>query len=154
MSSLQGNQIKVKDAKLFINGEYINAVSGETFDTIDPSTNRKLASVANASEKDVKHAIEVAQRTFESGVWSEMPVEERSKILCKMSDLVMERVNELALIETLDVGKPIKESREFDIPRAASNLRFFAEMAKYVHQEHYQQSKHMSYTKYAKKRCD
>ncbi|MFE0507411.1 aldehyde dehydrogenase [Peribacillus butanolivorans] len=149
MSSLQGNQIKVKDAKLFINGEYINAVSGETFDTIDPSTNRKLASVANASEKDVKHAIEVAQRTFESGVWSEMPVEERSKILCKMSDLVMERVNELALIETLDVGKPIKESREFDIPRAASNLRFFAEMAKYVHQEHYQQSKHMSYTKYA-----
>ncbi|WP_148359044.1 aldehyde dehydrogenase [Peribacillus simplex] len=149
MSSLHGNQMKVKDAKLFINGEYINAVSGETFDTIDPSTNRKLASVANASEKDVKHAIEVAQRTFESGVWSEMPVEERSKILCKMSDLVMERVNELALIETLDVGKPIKESREFDIPRAASNLRFFAEMAKYIHQEHYQQSKHMSYTKYA-----
>ncbi|MGG2067221.1 aldehyde dehydrogenase [Bacillus sp. S14(2024)] len=149
MSKILENQIKIKDAKLFINGEYIDSISGETFDTIDPSTNRKLASVANANEQDVEKAITVAQRTFESGIWSEMPVEERSKILCRMSDLVMERVDELAMIETLDVGKPIKESRGFDIPRAASNLRFFAEMAKYINHEHYDQSKHMSYSKYA-----
>ncbi|RXT13478.1 aldehyde dehydrogenase [Ammoniphilus sp. CFH 90114] len=149
MSSIQKEQVKIKDAKLFINGEYTDAMSGETFDTIDPATNQKLATVANAGEQDVQQAIEVAQRTFESGVWSEMPVEERAKILCKMSDLVMERVDELALVETLDVGKPIKESRGFDIPRAASNLRFFAEMAKYVHHEHYDQSRHMSYSKYA-----
>lgn len=149
MSKVLENQIKIKDAKLFINGEYIDSISGETFDTIDPSTNRKLASVANANEQDVEKAIKVAQHTFESGIWSEMPVEERSKILCRMSDLVMERVDELAIIETLDVGKPIKESRGFDIPRAASNLRFFAEMAKYINHEHYDQSKHMSYSKYA-----
>ncbi|AMA73457.1 MULTISPECIES: aldehyde dehydrogenase [Aneurinibacillus] len=149
MSKILENQMKVKDAKLFINGEYTDAISGETFDTIDPSTNRKLASVANANERDVQRAIEVAQRTFESGVWSDMPVEERAKILCRMSDLVMERVEELALVETMDVGKPIKESRGFDIPRAASNLRFFAEMAKYINYEHYDQSKHMSYSKYA-----
>ncbi|MGG0185878.1 aldehyde dehydrogenase [Bacillus rhizoplanae] len=149
MSKILENQIKIKDAKLFINGEYIDSISGETFDTIDPSTNRKLASVANANEQDVEKAIKVAQHTFESGIWSEMPVEERSKILCRMSDLVMERVDELAIIETLDVGKPIKESRGFDIPRAASNLRFFAEMAKYINHEHYDQSKHMSYSKYA-----
>ncbi|MCP1122324.1 5-carboxymethyl-2-hydroxymuconate semialdehyde dehydrogenase [Bacillus sp. AFS018417] len=149
MSNILENQIKIKDAKLFINGEYIDSISGETFDTIDPSTNRKLASVANANEQDVEKAIKVAQHTFESGIWSEMPVEERSKILCRMSDLVMERVDELAIIETLDVGKPIKESRGFDIPRAASNLRFFAEMAKYINHEHYDQSKHMSYSKYA-----
>ncbi|EST55598.1 2-hydroxymuconic semialdehyde dehydrogenase [Brevibacillus panacihumi W25] len=139
----------VKDAKLFINGEYIDAISGETFDTIDPATNQKLANVANAGVEDVEKAINIAQRTFESGVWSEMSVDDRCKILCKMSDLVMERVEELAVVETLDVGKPIKESRGFDIPRAASNLRFFAEMAKYVHHEHYEQAKHMSYTKYA-----
>ncbi|HYK73084.1 MAG TPA: aldehyde dehydrogenase family protein, partial [Pseudoneobacillus sp.] len=75
----------IKDAKLFINGEYKDSISGETFDTIDPATNQKLASVAKANEEDTKQAIECAQRTFESGVWSEMPVAERSKILCRMS---------------------------------------------------------------------
>lgn len=139
----------IKDAKLFINGEYKDSISGETFDTIDPATNQKLASVAKANEEDTKQAIECAQRTFESGVWSEMPVAERSKILCRMSELVMERVDELALVETLDVGKPIKESRGFDIPRAASNLRFFAEMANYINHEHYDHSRFMSYSKYA-----
>lgn len=140
---------KLKDAKLFINGEYVDPISKETFETIDPSTNLKLASVANAGEQDVNRAIDVAQRTFESGVWSQMSVDDRAKILCKMSDLVMERVDELALVETLDVGKPIKESRGFDIPRSAWNLRFFAEMAKYVAHEHYEMRQFMSYTKYA-----
>ncbi|UFJ41097.1 aldehyde dehydrogenase [Brevibacillus humidisoli] len=140
---------KVKDAKLFIDGAYVDASSGETFDTIDPATNRKLASVAKAGEQDVNRAIEVAQRTFASGVWSNMPVEERARILCRMSDLVMERVEELAVVETLDVGKPIKESQGFDIPRAAANLRFFAEMAKYLVHEHYHMHNFMSYAKYA-----
>lgn len=142
-------EIKIEASKLFINGEYVDSISGETFDTFNPATNQKLTTVASANEEDVERAVQVAQQTFESGIWSKMPVEERSKILCKMSDLVMERVDELALIETMDVGKPIKESRDFDIPRAASNLRFFAEMAKYVNHEHFEQSKHMSYTKYA-----
>ncbi|USK36574.1 aldehyde dehydrogenase (plasmid) [Bacillus sp. F19] len=149
MSQALEKQIAIKDAKLFINGEYVNAISGETFDTFNPSTNQRLATVASANEQDVEMAVQVAQGTFESGIWSKMPVEERSKILCRMSDLVMERVDELALIETVDVGKPIKESRDFDIPRAAANLRFFAEMAKYINHEHYDQSKHMSYSKYA-----
>ncbi|MDF0726506.1 aldehyde dehydrogenase [Cytobacillus sp. S13-E01] len=139
----------IKDAKLFINGEYKESISGESFDTFDPSTNQKLASVAKANEHDAEYAIKVAQRTFESGIWSEMPVAERSKILCKMSGLVLERVDELALVETLDVGKPIKESRGFDIPRAAANLRFFAEMANYINHEHYDHSKYMSYSKYS-----
>ncbi|CAM3675910.1 aldehyde dehydrogenase [Mesobacillus zeae] len=139
----------IKDAKLFINGEYRDSISGESFDTFDPSTNQKLASVARASEEDARVAIDVAQQTFRSGVWSGMPVAERTKILCRMSDLVLERVDELALVETLDVGKPIKESLGFDIPRAAANLRFFAEMANYVNHEHYDQSKYMSYSKYS-----
>jgi aminomuconate-semialdehyde/2-hydroxymuconate-6-semialdehyde dehydrogenase len=149
MSKTVEKEIKIEASKLFINGEYVDSISGETFDTFNPATNQKLTTVASANEEDVERAVQVAQQTFESGIWSKMPVEERSKILCRMSDLVMERVDELALIETLDVGKPIKESRDFDIPRAASNLRFFAEMAKYVNHEHFEQSKHMSYTKYA-----
>ncbi|WP_017381891.1 aldehyde dehydrogenase [Paenisporosarcina sp. TG-14] len=139
----------IQDAKLFIDGKYVESLSGETFDTINPATNRKLATVANGGKEDAKWAIDVAQRTFASGVWSKMSIEERSRILCKMADLIMENVDKLAYVETLDVGKPIKESRGFDIPRAASNFRFFAEMAKYMVHEHYDMSKHMSYVQYA-----
>lgn len=142
-------KMTVKDAKLFINGEYVDALSGQTFDTFNPATNEKLASVANGGKEDAKRAIDAAQRAFESGIWSKMPVEERSAILCKMADLIMEKADELAYLETLDVGKPIKESREFDIPRAAQNFRFFAEMAKYMVHEHYEKHNVMSYAKYS-----
>lgn len=142
-------KMTVKDAKLFINGEYVDALSGQTFDTFNPATNEKLASVANGGTEDAKRAIDAAQRAFESGIWSKMPVEERSSILCKMADLIIEKVDELAYLETLDVGKPIKESREFDIPRAAQNFRFFAEMAKYMVHEHYEKHNVMSYAKYS-----
>ncbi|VEF46800.1 betaine aldehyde dehydrogenase [Bacillus freudenreichii] len=142
-------KIKIQDAKLFIDGQYVDARSGATFDSLNPANNQKLATVASADENDTKRAIEVAQRTFASGVWSNMPVEERSSILCKMSDLILEKVDQLAYVETLDVGKPIKESRDFDIPRAAANFRFFAEMAKFMVQEHYDMKNHMSYTQYA-----
>ncbi|MED1950144.1 aldehyde dehydrogenase [Brevibacillus centrosporus] len=143
------NGIQIRDAKLFINGEYVEAISGKTFDSINPATNEKLATVACADERDTNRTIEIAQGAFESGVWSKKSVEERSDILCRMSDLIMERVQELATVETMDVGKPIKESLGFDIPRAAQNLRFFAEMAKYIHHEHYDKHNYMSYAKYA-----
>lgn len=142
------SKYKVQDAKLFIDGKYVDALSGETFDTINPATNEKLATVANANADDAKLAIDVAHRTFKSGVWSKMPVEERSEILVRMSELIMENVEELALIETLDVGKPISESRGFDIPRAAKNFRFFAEMSKFMIHEHYDMGAYMSYTQY------
>lgn len=142
-------KMTVKDAKLFINGEYVDALSGQTFDTFNPATNEKLASVANGGTEDAKRAIDMTQRAFESGIWSKMPVEERSAILCKMADLIMEKVDELAYLETLDVGKPIKESREFDIPQLTQNFRFFAEMAKYMVHEHYEKHNVMSYAKYS-----
>ena len=148
MKGIVANQA-VQDAKLFTNGEYVDALSGETFDTANPATNKRLASVANGGIEDAKWAIDVAQKTFASGIWSGMPVEERSRILCKIADLIMENVDKIAYIETLDVGKPIKESRGFDIPRAASNFRFFAEMAKYMVHEHFDMSGHMSYVQYA-----
>ncbi|MFE1245430.1 aldehyde dehydrogenase [Fictibacillus sp. NPDC058756] len=141
--------VKVKNAKLFIDGEYVDALSGETFESINPATNEKLALVANGGDQDAKRAIQSAKTAYDSGVWSKMPVEERSDILCKMADLIMENVDELAMVETLDVGKPIKESRGFDIPRAASNFRFFAEMSKYMVSEHYDKHNIMSYAKYS-----
>jgi aminomuconate-semialdehyde/2-hydroxymuconate-6-semialdehyde dehydrogenase len=141
--------VKVKNARLFIDGEYVDALSGETFESINPATNEKLALVASGSEQDAKRAIQSAKTAYDSGVWSKMPVEERSDILCKMADLIMKNVDELAMVETLDVGKPIKESRGFDIPRAASNFRFFAEMSKYMVSEHYDKHNIMSYAKYS-----
>ncbi|WNB91238.1 aldehyde dehydrogenase [Bacillus sp. NEB1478] len=141
--------VKVKNTKLFIDGEYTDALSGDTFESINPATNERLAFVANGSEADAKRAIQSAKKAFDSGVWSRMPIEERSDILCRMADLIMENVDELAMVETLDVGKPIKESRGFDIPRAASNFRFFAEMSKYMVSEHYDKHNIMSYAKYS-----
>ncbi|WP_301109336.1 aldehyde dehydrogenase [Sporosarcina sp.] len=146
---LVADNTTVQDAKLFIGGKYVDAISGDTFDTINPATNQKLATVAKGGEEDANLAIEVAHKAFTSGVWSNMPVEKRSEILCRMADLILEKVDQLAYIETLDVGKPIRESREFDIPRAASNFRFFAEMAKYMVHEHYDMANHMSYVQYA-----
>lgn len=146
---LVADNTTVQDAKLFIDGKYVDAISGETFDTINPATNQKLATVAKGGEEDANRAIEAAHKAFTSGVWSKMPVDERSAILCRMADLILEKVDQLAYVETLDVGKPIRESREFDIPRAASNFRFFAEMAKYMVHEHYDMANHMSYVQYA-----
>ncbi|WP_153731465.1 aldehyde dehydrogenase [Sporosarcina obsidiansis] len=146
---LVADNTTVQDAKLFIDGKYVDAIAGETFDTINPATNQKLATVAKGGEEDANRAIEAAHKAFTSGVWSNMPVEKRSEILCRMADLILEKVDELAYVETLDVGKPIRESREFDIPRAASNFRFFAEMAKYMVHEHYDMANHMSYVQYA-----
>ncbi|GGE60812.1 aldehyde dehydrogenase [Priestia taiwanensis] len=139
----------VRDAKLFIDGEYVDAISGDSFDSINPATNERLASVANAGVEDVKRAITCAKEAFDCGRWSKISVEERSAILCRMSDLIIAKMEEIALVETLDVGKPIKESIGFDIPRAAQNFRFFAEMAKYIVHEHYDQTNFMSYAKYA-----
>jgi aminomuconate-semialdehyde/2-hydroxymuconate-6-semialdehyde dehydrogenase len=142
-------QVKIMDAKLFIDGEYVDALSGDTFESINPATNQRLALVANGSEQDAKRAIQSAKNAYDSGVWSKMPVEDRSDILCRMADLIIKNVDELAMVETLDVGKPIKESRGFDIPRAASNFRFFAEMSKYMVSEHYDKHNIMSYAKYS-----
>lgn len=142
-------QVKVNNAKLFIDGEYVDALSGDTFESINPATNQRIALVANGNEQDAKRAIQSAKNAYDSGVWSKMPVEDRSDILCRMADLIMKNVDELAMVETLDVGKPIKESRGFDIPRAASNFRFFAEMSKYMVSEHYDKHNIMSYAKYS-----
>ncbi|SDQ91672.1 aldehyde dehydrogenase [Virgibacillus salinus] len=148
-NEVAANNRLIQDSKLFIDGKYIEALSGETFETINPATNKKIASVAKGGKEDAKQAINVAQSTYVNGVWSTMSVNERSRILCKMADLIMENVDKLAYVETLDVGKPIKESRGFDIPRAADNFRFFAEMAKYMVDEHYDMHNHMSYAQYA-----
>ncbi|EUJ26759.1 2-hydroxymuconic semialdehyde dehydrogenase [Listeria floridensis FSL S10-1187] len=126
------------DCRHFINGAYVDSISKETFDNTNPATKEKLGTVANGSEADVKLAIAAAKKASK-GEWRTMPLRERSQIIRKIGDLILERLDELAMLETLDTGKPLSLSRSLDIPRAAYNFHFFADYMTTIGQESYQQ---------------
>src|SRR5581483_5459550 len=116
----------VKNVGLFIDGKDVPASSGETFDVLNPTDNSLLARVAKATREDVDRAVAAAQRAYE-GPWSRMKMAERSAVLSKVAQRIVERAGELATLESSDVGKPLKESR-VEMPRASLNFRFFAEL--------------------------
>jgi aldehyde dehydrogenase (NAD+) len=110
---------------LFINGKFTAPAQGKYFDTINPATEKKIASVAQASAADVDKAVKAA-RTAHSGVWSKMPAAERGKYLYRIARILQEKARELAVIESIDGGKPIRESRDIDIPLAAAHFFYYA----------------------------
>ncbi|WP_020662614.1 aldehyde dehydrogenase family protein [Amycolatopsis benzoatilytica] len=110
--------------KPFINGEFVDG-SGEPLKTINPATEEILAEVGTASVSDVDTAVKAA-RTAYTSVWSKMPGAERAKYLFRIARLIQERSRELAVLETLDNGKPIKESRDSDVPTAAAHFFYHA----------------------------
>ncbi len=111
----------------FIDGRYVDALSGRTFPDINPATGELLTEVAACDKEDVDVAVKSARRAFESGVWSRMAPLERKKILLKLSELMLANAGELALLETLDVGKPIANSTAGDIPGSAACIAWYAE---------------------------
>lgn len=111
----------------FIDGKYVKSVSGETFDCRSPVDGRVLTAVASCAEKDVDVAVTAARRAFDAGVWRDMPPKDRKKVLLRLADLLMEHSEELALLETLDMGKPIRFSAAVDIRTAANSIRWSAE---------------------------
>lgn len=117
---------QVKQVGLFIDGKWQPSVSGETFDVLNPTDNSLLAQVAKANREDVDKAVAAAQKAFD-GPWSKMKTAERSAVLSKVAQRIVERAGELAELESSDVGKPLKESR-IEMPRASLNFRFFAEL--------------------------
>lgn len=117
----------VRDVKLFIGGEFADAVSGATFESISPIDNEPIAVVAEAAAADVDAAAAAAREAF--GGWSQMGPSERKKILMRVADGIEARAEELAEWETRDMGKPITAARTKDMPRSAHNFRFFAEYA-------------------------
>jgi aminomuconate-semialdehyde/2-hydroxymuconate-6-semialdehyde dehydrogenase len=117
---------QVKQVGLFIDGKEQPSVSGETFQVLNPTDNSVLAEVAKATREDVDRAVAAAQKAFE-GPWSRMKTAERSAVLSKVAQRIVERAPELAALESSDVGKPLKESR-VEMPRASLNFRFFAEL--------------------------
>src|SRR4051795_2736175 len=109
---------------LFVNGEFVDG-SGKAFKTISPSTEEVLAEVAEADEKDVDQAVKAARRAYQR-VWSRMSGAERGKYLFRIARIIQERARELAVLESIDNGKPIKESRDVDIPTAAAHFFYYA----------------------------
>ncbi|MFJ1761951.1 aldehyde dehydrogenase family protein [Amycolatopsis sp. NPDC088138] len=110
--------------KPFINGEFVDG-SGEPLKTINPATEEVLAEVGTASKSDVDTAVKAARKAY-TGVWSKMPGTERAKYLFRIARLIQERSRELAVLESLDNGKPIKESRDSDVPTAAAHFFYHA----------------------------
>ena len=110
---------------LFIGGEFIEATDGSTYETINPSSEEALAEVTEAGKADVEAAVRAARAAFE-GPWSRLPGTERGKYLFRIARLMQERAREFAVLETLDNGKPIKESRDVDIPLAAAHFFYHA----------------------------
>ncbi len=107
----------------YIDGEYVAAVSGAWLDNYNPSTGEVYSQIANSGVEDIENAYQAAARAFES--WSNTTIEERSRIMLKIADLIEERIEDLAMAETIDNGKPLSLSMAVDIPRASSNFRYF-----------------------------
>ncbi len=110
---------------LFIGGKFVKPNSKKYFDTVSPSTEKKLSEVAEANEKDVDLAVKAARKAYTT-VWSKMPAAERGKYIFRIARLMQERAREFAVIETMDGGKPIRESRDIDIPLAANHFFYYA----------------------------
>lgn len=123
------------DGRALINGERVNALSEATFDCISPINGKKLASVARCDASDVDRAVTAARAAFEDRRWSGKSPNERKKVLRKFSELMLQYKDELALLETLDMGKPIKYSLAVDVPAAARCIGWYAEAIDKVYDE-------------------
>ncbi|OIV93630.1 hypothetical protein TanjilG_04862 [Lupinus angustifolius] len=130
-SSIQRPTIKF--TKLFINGEFVDSISGKTFETIDPTTCEVTARISEADKEDVDLAVKAARQAFDFGPWPRMSGLERSKIMLKWADLIEEHVEELAALDTIDGGKLYHYSKDYEIPLAASMLRYYAGAADKIH---------------------
>ncbi|MFI8350354.1 aldehyde dehydrogenase family protein [Streptomyces sp. NPDC085596] len=109
---------------LFIDGEFTDSADGKVFKTVSPSTEEVLSEVAQAGEADVERAVKAARKAFEK--WSALPGSERAKYLFRIARIIQERSRELAVLETLDNGKPIKETRDADLPLVAAHFFYYA----------------------------
>ncbi|WP_405856975.1 aldehyde dehydrogenase family protein [Streptomyces sp. NBC_00090] len=109
---------------LFIDGEFVEAADGKVFKTVSPATEEVLSEVAQAGAEDVDRAVKAARKAFEK--WSALPGSERAKYLFRIARIIQERSRELAVLETLDNGKPIKETRDADLPLVAAHFFYYA----------------------------
>ena len=111
----------------FISGRYCPAISGKTFSRINPATGGELVDIASCDIDDVNVAVKAARTSFESGIWSSKTPQERKSIMLKWAELINEHQQDIALLETLDTGKPIAETMRVDVPSCAASIAWYAE---------------------------
>ena len=116
----------IRQTQIFVDGQWIPAQSGKTFNTINPSNEEVIAQVAEGDVADVARAVEAARRAFDEGPWPRLNARERGKIIHRLCDLIDAEIDELAAIESLDNGKPVKDARHVDLPLAVECLRYYA----------------------------
>ena len=112
--------------QLFIDGQWVDAASGETFETTNPATGETLATVAAGDVSDIDRAVRAARRAFEDGPWGRLTPSGRGRIIWKIGDLILDHLDELAQLETLDNGKPYSVARVADVPLAADLFHYMA----------------------------
>ncbi|WII40174.1 aldehyde dehydrogenase family protein [Paenibacillus thiaminolyticus] len=112
--------------KLFINGEWVDSVQNNVFSSINPATGEVLAVVSEAREEDVDRAVKAARHAFDHGKWSTMSAAARSRLIYKLADLIEANKQELAELETLDNGKPLRETKAADLPLTIEHFRYYA----------------------------
>jgi acyl-CoA reductase-like NAD-dependent aldehyde dehydrogenase len=120
-------EIDNAETRLFINGGFVESASGGRFDTINPADRQVIAAVSQANEADVDKAVTSARKAFRSGGWSRMAPRKRMEILYRFAGLIDENAGQLAILDTLDMGKPISDMLESDLPAVITTIRFMAE---------------------------
>ena len=115
------NYVIAPQHELFINGKFVKPTSGKYFESINPATEQTLTTIAAANEADVDSAVKAARKAYDK-VWSKMPGRERGKYLYRIARIIQEKSRELAVLETMDGGKTIKESRDVDLPLVAAHF--------------------------------
>jgi len=119
------NYVIAPQHELFINGKFVAPTSGKYFESINPATEQTLTTIAAANAEDVDSAVKSARKAYDK-VWSKMPGRERGKYLYRIARIIQEKARELAVLETMDGGKTIKESRDVDLPLVAAHFFYYA----------------------------
>ena len=117
---------KVKDQPLFIDGKWLDSVSGKTFPTVNPATGETICQVAEGDKADVDLAVKAARKAFEDGPWRQISASDRGRLLNKFADLIEKNKEELAALESLDNGKPYRDSMAADLPLTVKCYRYYA----------------------------
>ncbi|HBX40943.1 MAG TPA: aldehyde dehydrogenase PuuC, partial [Marinobacter adhaerens] len=123
------------EGRAYLNGAYQWAASGETFTSVSPIDGRELASIASCDQSDADQAVRAARAAFEAGIWSQLAPAKRKAVLLRFAELIEAHGDELALLETLDMGKPINHARNVDVPATARAIRWTAEAIDKVYGE-------------------
>jgi len=125
--------VKINYTQLLIGGQFVDAASGKTFQTLDPRTGDVIANIAEGDAEDVNRAVAAARKAFDEGPWPRMTAYERQRVLLRFADLIEQHNDELAALETWDNGKPYEQAAKIEVPMLARLMRYYAGWADKIH---------------------